>query len=48
MESGIATISDILRVEDCLIPNEHDIQWIKNWVHKIIYNFGWGAYLIPW
>lgn len=25
MESSIATISDILRVEDWLIPNEHDI-----------------------
>ena len=25
MESGIATISDILRVEDWLMPNEHDI-----------------------
>ena len=25
MESGIATLSDILRVEDWLIPNEHDI-----------------------
>lgn len=38
MESGIATISDILRVEDWLMPNEHDICELRIEFIKL-YNF---------
>lgn len=38
MESGIATISDILRVEDWLMPIEHDICGLRIEFIKL-YNF---------